>query len=240
VVTKVYPTNSVLFFTDPVDDYLTQKSLSKFAGFPLQNVGKPGLKFGDEAATKEKEEAQNEKFEPLTEWLKESLILKVEDVEISTLLTSSAAAVLPVKAGLSAAQEKIMVMQNAGRPDQDAMTSYYLGQKRILQINPAHPLILALLEKATAKKTEDIKHIPEVLFETYAIGSGFDPRSPAEFVKSVESLLRQQLGVSESAKADVKVKVAAARKEKPVIDEDEEVEEFPGIVSEEDEDHYEL
>lgn len=103
-----------------------------------------------------------------------------------------------------------MVIQAQGR--NDYMSTFYRSQKRILQINPHHPLILALLKKIQDSKQDDIELLVPILFETYAIGSGYDTRQPADFVKSVEALARKELGVSADAKAKVDVKVAEARK----------------------------
>lgn len=115
----------VLIFLDPVDEFVVQNTLKTFAKIPLQNVGKPGLKYGDESEeTAAKEAEMSKKFQPLIDHLKEVLAGKVADVRISTQLTSTAAAVLPGLMGFSAVQERLMMIQNAGNED-DSMTKFY-------------------------------------------------------------------------------------------------------------------
>lgn len=59
--------------------------MSKFESFPLQNVGKNGVKFGDEEDNQSKEEELKEKFKPLTDYLQDVLSEQCEEVVVSTV-----------------------------------------------------------------------------------------------------------------------------------------------------------
>lgn len=127
----------VLYLLDPVDEYLAQDPMKEFNGFPLQNVGKAGLLFGDEdESSLAKEEELKEKFAPLTEFLALKLADFVEKVSISTQLHKTATAVLPNPQGLSAQQERLLALQNAGKGKANPLTKYYMELKRSLEINP--------------------------------------------------------------------------------------------------------
>lgn len=54
------------------------------------------------------------------------------------------------------------------------MSTFFAKQKKILEINPKHPLILGLLEKADADQfDEKTKELVHVLYETTLIRSGY-------------------------------------------------------------------
>jgi HSP90 family molecular chaperone len=71
--------------TDQIDEYLTQDKVKAYKSFPLQNVGKSGLMFGDEEDSVAVGVELKKKFEPLTDWLKDILSSEVEEVEVSTV-----------------------------------------------------------------------------------------------------------------------------------------------------------
>ncbi|KAJ3270285.1 hypothetical protein HDV01_000400 [Terramyces sp. JEL0728] len=191
----------VLYLSDSFEEYLTTTdSLKEFNDLPLQNIQKPGLKLGTEdGETAAEEAATKEKYEPLTDWLKENLEDKVSDVKISFHLETAPMVVVPGSMGLSPSQEKMMVMQSSGK--ENYMLKFYLDQKRILEINPSHPLIKKLLGIVADGNTDSIKHLPAALFEIYAIGSGYDTRNPTTFVSTLEAVFRDVLGVEQKLKA---------------------------------------
>lgn len=60
----------VIYLTEPVDEYCIQ-ALPEFDGKRFQNVAKEGVKFDESDKAKEKREALEKDFEPLTTWLKD-------------------------------------------------------------------------------------------------------------------------------------------------------------------------
>lgn len=69
----------VIYLTEPVDEYCIQ-ALPEFDGKRFQNVAKEGVKFDESDKTKEKREAQEKEYEPLTTWLKDKALKdKVEN-----------------------------------------------------------------------------------------------------------------------------------------------------------------
>ncbi|KAJ3261186.1 hypothetical protein HK103_006495 [Boothiomyces macroporosus] len=187
----------VLYLSDSFEEYLTTtESLKQFNDLPLQNIQKPGLKLGTEDdETAAEETAIKEKYEPLTDWLKEKLEDKVSEVKVSFHLETAPLVVVPGSMGLSPSQEKMMVMQSSGK--ENYMLKFYLEQKRIMEINPTHPLVEKLLENVKEGNTDSIKHLPAALFEIYAIGSGYDVRNPTAFINTLETVFRDVLGVEQ-------------------------------------------
>ena len=79
-------------------------------------------------------------------------------------------------------------------------SSYYLSQKKTLEVNPRHPLIKELLRRVDADK-EDAQALSmaNLMFETATLRSGYMITDTSAFAQRVESLLRQNLGIDESA-----------------------------------------
>uniref|UniRef100_A0A674F033 Heat shock protein 90, beta (grp94), member 1 n=1 Tax=Salmo trutta TaxID=8032 RepID=A0A674F033_SALTR len=60
----------VVYLTEPVDEYCIQ-ALPEFDGKRFQNVAKESVKFDESDKTKEKREALEKEYEPLTTWMKD-------------------------------------------------------------------------------------------------------------------------------------------------------------------------
>lgn len=63
----------VIYLTEPVDEYCIQ-ALPEFDGKRFQNVAKEGVKFDESDQAKEKREALEKEYEPLTTWLKDKAL----------------------------------------------------------------------------------------------------------------------------------------------------------------------
>lgn len=63
----------VIYLTEPVDEYCIQ-ALPEFDGKRFQNVAKEGVKFDESDKAKEKREALEKEYEPLTTWLKDKAL----------------------------------------------------------------------------------------------------------------------------------------------------------------------
>lgn len=75
-----------------------------------------------------------------------------------------------------------------------------MSQKKTLEINPRHPLIKELLKRVSEDKEDAAaQNMANLMYETATLRSGFMLQDTATFASRVEQLLRQSLGVSESA-----------------------------------------
>merc|ERR1712060_992619 len=122
--------------------------------------------------------------------------VKVEKVELSKRLTDSPVVVVTSQFGYSAQQEKVMKAQTFQNKDQLSMMS---GRKT-LEVNANHPVIVDLLAKVKADKTDaaasDTAH---VLFQTALIESGYEIADPSALVNRVYRLMSKELGVDPDA-----------------------------------------
>ncbi|KAK6793028.1 hypothetical protein RDI58_012109 [Solanum bulbocastanum] len=181
----------VILFTDPVDEYLMQY-LMDYEDKKFQNVSKEGLKLKD-SKTKELKES----FKGLTKWWKSTLASdNVEDVKISNRLADTPCVVVTSKYGWSAYMEKIMHSQTLS----DASKQAYMRGKRVLEINPRHPIIKALRERVvTDPEDESVKLTAKLIYQTALMESGFDLSDPKDFASHIYSSVKSSLNISPDA-----------------------------------------
>jgi heat shock protein 90kDa beta len=190
----------VIYFTDPIDEY-TMQNLTEFDEFKFSNASKEDLKFGD---TDDKEKARNKKlkeqFKDFTRWWKDVLPAdEVESVKISNRLVTTPCSVVTSKYGWSANMERIMKAQALS----DESRLSYMKGKKTLEINPRHPIIKALKERAADDADdEETKTLAKVMFETAMLESGFTFEEPAGFASRLFDMVRSNMGVSKDDKVD--------------------------------------
>ncbi|MDA2991041.1 MAG: molecular chaperone HtpG, partial [Actinomycetota bacterium] len=124
----------VLLLTDPVDEVWVG-TVTEFDGKPLQSVARGEADLGSEEDTNtaEREEQQKE-FADLLTWLQQTLADHVKQVRLSTRLTESPACLVTDTFGITPALARIYQASGQDVP----------AGKRILEINPNHPLVTGL------------------------------------------------------------------------------------------------
>ncbi|KAH3733011.1 heat shock protein Hsp90 family protein [Pelomyxa schiedti] len=186
----------VLLMTDPIDEYLTSPmfgGLAKFDKYKFVNIGRDGVKLDIDDEDKQKE--VKEELEELTKFLEEALEDDVEKVVVSTKLESSPAILVSTAYGLTANMEKIMKSQTlAGSAA--SMASNYAANKRIMEINPTHPLIKEMHKRMMADKEDPTLRLSiELLYRSALLQSGFTINDPAEFANLMNHIVAKQLNV---------------------------------------------
>ncbi|KAF9365877.1 hypothetical protein BGX34_007826 [Mortierella sp. NVP85] len=194
----------VLFMDDPVDEIVLSQ-LGNFEGKTFQNVGKSDLNLGDESSAEDDKEVEK-KFLPLLDWMQATLLNDIEKVRISKRLTTSPAALVANEFGWTANMERIMENQAKGAKDAP-MHQFMKNQKKILEINPGHPLILGLLERASKDPDgfeTDIyfQEMTKVLYDITLIRSGYSLKDSVKtFAQRVETMLRVNLNIDTATEA---------------------------------------
>uniref|UniRef100_A0A3B3C194 Heat shock protein 90, beta (grp94), member 1 n=1 Tax=Oryzias melastigma TaxID=30732 RepID=A0A3B3C194_ORYME len=196
-----------------------------------ENVAKEGVKFEESETAKEKREALEKEFEPLTTWLKDKALKdKIEKAVLSQRLTDSPCALVASQYGWSGNMERIMKAQ-AYQTGKDISTSYYASQKKTLEINPKHPLIKQMLGRVnTDAEDQTASDLAVVLFETATLRSGYQLADTKAYGDRIERMLRLSMNVpldeqveeepeeepEEQAEED-----SEAKEEEEVVDDDE-------------------
>ncbi|MDQ3035196.1 MAG: molecular chaperone HtpG [Myxococcota bacterium] len=173
----------VLFMIDPVDQFAVQ-SLSEFDGTPLQSATAAELDLGpqDDAAEGEDADAKKNALGELRARARARLQEHVSEVRASARLIDSPACLVIPENGLPPHLERLLRATQQGVP----------VQKRILELNPDHALIRALVE--LVEKHGDRPEIDEwidLLYEAALVAEGSPIDDPGRFTKRITTLLTE-------------------------------------------------
>ncbi|KQR98491.1 heat-shock protein Hsp90 [Williamsia sp. Leaf354] len=179
----------VLLLGDPVDE-MWVGSIPDFDGKPLRSIAKGEVDLDDDAGKSEdeKKEAEAEKaergkaFADLTAWLTTTLDENVKETRLSTRLTDSPACLVGDTFSFSPQMEKLYRASGQVLPP----------SKRILELNPDHPLVVAL-QQARAGKGDDqsLVDTAHLLYGMAVIAEGSELTDPAKFAKLLADRLAQ-------------------------------------------------
>ncbi len=165
----------VLLLTDPVDEVWVGM-VPEFDGKPLQSVAKGEVDLdSEEGESKAEREEQEKDFADLLNWLKETLSEHVKEVRLSTRLTESPACLITDAFGMTPALARMYSASGQAVP---------IG-KRILELNPNHPLITGL-QQAQKDGGDDaqlsrLAETAELLYGTALLAEGGALEDPAKF-----------------------------------------------------------
>lgn len=167
----------VLFFTDPVDEWLTDRFLA-YEGKNLVDVAKGEVQFGTEEEKKAEKEAADKasaELKPFLEAVKSQLSEQVEDVRVSTRLADSPCCLVAGPYAMSASMERMMRAMNQEVP----------ANKRILEVNATHPLV----EKMRGLEGDALRDAVELLYGQALIAEGSAIPDPGRFTKLLTALM---------------------------------------------------
>ena len=174
----------VLLLTDPVDE-IVLSTLGEFDGKRIVGVESADVELPPAAeGTAEAEQAAESPpagFEHVLRLFRESLGEQVEEVRRTDRLTDSAVALVTPGGGVSAHLEHLLSAQN---PE-------FAGRKRILEVNPRHPLVRRLGELAANDQNDGfVKDCGRQFYENALLLAGLAPR-PEELADRVEGFMRE-------------------------------------------------
>jgi len=183
----------VVYMPEPIDEYVVQQ-LKDYDGKTLVSITKEGLELPEDEEEKKKREDDKVKFENLCKVMKDILDKKVEKVVVSNRLVESPCCIVTAQYGWTANMERIMKAQAL----RDTTTMGYMAAKKQLEINPDHPIINTLREKAEADKNDKaVKDLALLLFETSLLSSGFALEDPQVHAARIHRMIKLGLGIDE-------------------------------------------
>merc|ERR1712054_76233 len=182
----------VLYMVDPIDEYCVQQ-LKEFDGKKLKSVTKEGLELEDEEEKKTLEE-QKAEYEGLCKLIKEVLGDKVEKVIVSNRVSESPCVLVTSEYGWSANMERIVKAQALR---DNSMTSYMVS-KKTMELNPTHPIMKELKDKAAADESDKtVKDLVWLLFDTSLLTSGFSLEEPTQFAGRIHRMIKLGLSIDD-------------------------------------------
>jgi molecular chaperone HtpG len=172
----------VLILTDPVDEVWVER-VSGFDGHSFQSIAKGRVDLETEEEKKSAESAREE-FAALLPWLAETLADEVKEVRLSTRLTTSPACIVGDEHDMTPTLEKMY----------RAMGQEVPHTKRILELNPTHPLVTALKRAHEAGAEGDgLKQTAELLYGMALLAEGGELKDPARFTRVLAERLAHTL-----------------------------------------------
>ncbi|PYS54899.1 MAG: molecular chaperone HtpG [Acidobacteria bacterium] len=165
----------VLYLVDAVDELLVQ-ALPEFDGKKMKSVGKGTADLGEEKDLKEKAREYSKLISALATRLED----RVKEVRLSSRLTSSPACLVVSEHDVSPNLEKLL-SQTKGDSAK---------QKRIMELNPNHEIILKMRDRAEDAVIDDFA---EVLFGYALLAEGSDLQDPLKFNQAVMRVLAKTI-----------------------------------------------
>ncbi|ROT27275.1 molecular chaperone HtpG [Micromonospora sp. HM5-17] len=176
----------VLLLTDPVDEMWVD-AVPDFDGKRFQSIAKGQVDLDTEEEKKSSgaEREQREKdFAELLSWLKTKLSDQVKDVRLSSRLTTSPACIVGDAHDITPTLEKMY----------RAMGQEVPQVKRILELNPTHPLVSGLrAAHADRKDDEVLAETAELLYGMALLAEGGELADPARFTRILADRLARTL-----------------------------------------------
>ena len=169
----------VIYMIDPVDEWV-MSTVSEYAGKKMVSITKDELDLETEEEKKNKEEEKKhhaERLKPVTESIQKALGENVKEVKISDRLVDSPACLISGKHDPSAHMERLMESMGHTTPK----------SKRILEINPGHPIFSKMLEFEEEKRSD----WAEMLYNQALLNEGSPVENPARFSKQISALMLQ-------------------------------------------------
>jgi molecular chaperone HtpG len=174
----------VLYLSDPVDELLVQ-DLREFDGKHMKSVTKGKVQFGTEEEKKQIEDQLKEKEKEYSSFLQacqKRLDQYVKQIRLSTRLVDSPACLVTEEHEYSPHLERLLQKGQGGGSK----------QRRIMELNPAHPIITRLYERFTASAEEPtVGDSIEILFELALLAEGSGVADPVRLNHLTLELLRK-------------------------------------------------
>ena len=163
----------VLLLTDPVDEMWVD-AVGEFDGKPLQSIAKGEVDLdaaGEQESEADREQRQKD-FADLLGWMSTTLQDSVKEVRLSSRLTTSPACIVGDSGDVTPTLEKMY----------RAMGQEIPQIKRILELNPTHPLVTGLREAHQRGEEASLAEDAELLYDMALLAEGGELADPSRFV----------------------------------------------------------
>jgi molecular chaperone HtpG len=180
----------VLLLTDPIDELWVQ-SVPEYKGKKMIAAGKGEVELGSEDERREAAEGRKEReadFKPLLDWMAGRLEDRIKEVRLSTRLTESPACLVGDAFDLSPQLEQLLRASGREMPP----------VKRILEINPEHPMLNKLRTlHAEHRDEERLTDFAELLYGQALLAEGSPLPDPAGFGRRLARWMTSALDTPE-------------------------------------------
>jgi HSP90 family molecular chaperone len=186
----------VLLLTEPMDAFMLM-GLHKYKEFELQNVAQAELP-EQTKETPQAEKIPEADFDSLLERFKQVLGERVSEVRASTRLSQSVARLADEAGALNPEMQR--VYKYLGKD--------YEAPKKILELNPAHPILRSLLGQPADSALQTL--VIEQIYESALLVEGLHP-DPSSLAPRIQQLIEAALAGAAPAAAAEPVKTKARK-----------------------------
>ncbi|MBQ7529204.1 molecular chaperone HtpG [bacterium] len=177
----------VLILSDPIDSIWVE-TVSEYKDKKFKSVLRGEIDLGDEAEKKAKEEKLSEQKKDLADLLTsmtDNLKDRVKEVRLSSRLTDSPACLVSDENDPSPSVERIMKAMGQDMP----------SIKRILELNPEHPIIKRMHELFKEEsRREEVQDVASLLYDQAVLAEGGEITDPNSFADRLSKVLIKALG----------------------------------------------
>jgi molecular chaperone HtpG len=169
----------VLLMADPVDEWVVA-ALPEFEGKKLLSAAKGGLELPEGEDRKKAREQSAAELKDLLGRLQAALGGAVKEVRVTDRLTESPACLVTEAGGLSPHLERILRANGQEVPE----------QPRVLEVNPAHPVVQKLKKLAEQpREDEPFEEWSSLLYAQALLAAGTLPADPARLARALGKLM---------------------------------------------------
>ena len=172
----------VLFMTEPVDEFILP-GFGEYSDKSLKSIAQGDIDLGTEEEKKIAEEQKKEvtgKYKNLIKKIEESLKEDVKEVRLSNRLTDSPSCLVTDEGDINPQMERIFAAMNQPVPE----------VKRILEINPDHPVIEKMNKIFESdNKNSKVSDFSELLHNQALLTEGVAVKDPVRFSKLITDLM---------------------------------------------------
>jgi molecular chaperone HtpG len=158
--------------TESVDEWFVQ-GLETYDDLPVRSVSRGELSLD--------EDEEHDELLAFTPWIQDVLGELVAGVRSSTRLTDSACVLVDDENGMSANMERILRAANQ---------STFGGARRVLEVNPSHPLIQSLAHLHASGDVTTAEPLVRLLYDDALLLEG-TVNEPAAMGRRLQALLTQ-------------------------------------------------
>lgn len=166
----------VLLMSDPVDEWVVG-SLDKFADKDLESIAHGQVELEGVGKAEEEKPFDQDRLGKLIAAVKEVLGDRVKEVRASKRLTESASCLVSDEADIGPNMERVMRM----------LDREVEAPKRILELNPEHPLVVNLMAMVEAG-SDRVNTFAELLLDQALLAEGMVP-DPSGLLKRMQQAL---------------------------------------------------
>ncbi|MDD5727198.1 MAG: molecular chaperone HtpG [Victivallales bacterium] len=171
----------VLFMTDPIDEWL-MPSMGQFAKFQFKSAAKGDIEL-DEKSKKESEKVITQAaktHKSLLEMIQKELDAQIREVRFTNRLTDSACCLVSDEHAMSPHMERLF----------KAMKQEVPVNKRVLELNPQHPLVTSMQKMFDADNADpELQKYSHLLYDQALLTEGSPIPDPLAFARNVAELM---------------------------------------------------